>query len=170
MEVTIIKPNCSVEQALERNGLSADKDAIRVLGFPKHLYEFDVEIKRRVLENRKITMSTTIDLLTGTSIRNDVYPDLESQSFLPESLLNPRVDESRAAEKAHSQVRRRTNSWYKTFRTPQITLRKEDQAFKLFWLVPDSTTSTVTILDSITGQITGRDIRPDNVSQIEFTS
>lgn len=170
VEATIIQPNCSVEQALTQNELSADTETIRVLGFPKHLFEFHVEIERKFLENRETTMSVTVDLLTGTNMKNDIYPDLESRSLSSTSLLNPRVDNSVAAEKAHSQVRRRVNSWYKTYRTPQITIRRDDLVFKLFWLVPSSTNPTVSLIDTITGEVSARDIELNDIPRIENTS
>lgn len=166
IDVSVIQPNCSVEQALKRNDLTTDSETVRVLGFPKHLFEFHIEIERKLLENRETTMSNTVDLLTGTSMTNDVYPDLESRSFTTTSLLNPRVDESVAAESAHAQVRRRVNSWYKTYRTPRITIKRDERVFKLFWLVPSTIDSTVTMIDTITGEISARDIELDDTPQV----
>lgn len=164
-EVSIIRPNCSVDQALEQNNFSADTSSVRVLGFPKHLFAYHVEIPRKVLENRETSLSITVDLLTGTTMKNDAYPALESRTFSQDSLLKPRVDRATAVEKAHEQVRRRINSWYKTFSTPRLEIDHDDQAYKLFWLVPSSTSSTVSLVDSITGQVKARDVQIDEVAQ-----
>ncbi|WP_433632733.1 hypothetical protein [Halomicrococcus sp. NG-SE-24] len=164
-DVPVIEPNYAVDQALEDNEFAADNESVRVLGFPKHLFEFHVEIDRKVLENRETTMSVTVDLLTGTTMKNDVYPTLESRSFSQESLLNPRVDRATAADKAHAQVRRRVNSWYKTFSTPEISISQDNQAFKLFWLVPSLASTSVTLVDTITGEVTARDVQVDEVTE-----
>ncbi|WP_458210599.1 hypothetical protein [Haladaptatus sp. NG-SE-30] len=169
-DVTTIQPNSTVEKSLEQNELTAEIDDVRVLGFPKHLFEFDVEIERKLLENRETTMSVTVDLLTGTSMKNDMYPSLESRSFTATSLLNPRVDRSTAAETAHSIVRRRVNNWYKTYKTPQITIARDDQVFKLFWVVPSTTASTVTLIDTITGEVSAQDIQLEDAAHVENTS
>lgn len=157
-DVTVIKPNSSVGQILDRNNISIDDDAVKVLGYPKFLYESDIEIERKLFRNRKTTMSVTVDLLTGNCRKNDVYPELASHSLIPASLLNPRLEKENAAETAHSYIRRHVNGWYKTFKTPRIAPTREDSVFKLFWIIPSSTASTVDVIDTITGQITIRDV------------
>lgn len=169
-DVTIIQPNYDVEQAFERNELPVETDAVRVLGFPKHLFEFHVEIERNLLENRETIMSATVDLLTGTSMKNDIYPSLEPRSFTSSSLLNPHVDAATAEETAYSTIRRRVNSWYKTYKTPKITIERDDRVFKLFWVVPSSTESTVTLIDTISGKVSARDMQLKNAAHVDDAS
>lgn len=167
--VNVIRPNGSIESALEQYELSADRDTIRVLGFPKHLFKFDVEIDRKMVDNRETTMSVTVDLLTGTCRKNDIYPELQSRSLSSTSLLNPRLERETAAETAHSFVRRKINRWYKSFTAPEIRCVCEDVVFKLFWIVPASSPATVHVIDTITNQLTAEDIRLDEFTQKSST-
>lgn len=89
-KIDTIQPNGSIESALDQNGLTPDSDLIRVLGFPKLLSEFDIELERKLFDNRERTISVTVDLLTGTCRKNDVFPEIETQSLSSTSLLNPR--------------------------------------------------------------------------------
>lgn len=157
-EVDVIRPNGTIESTLEQHGLSAGPDSIRLLGFPKQLFEFDVEIERKFLNNREVTVSVTIDLLTGTCRKNDIYPEIQSRKLSPTSLLHPRVDQETAAETARSFVRRKINRWYKSFTAPEIQIVRDDLMFKLFWLAPASAPNKVHIIDTITNQLTAQDV------------
>ena len=168
MNVNTIQCNCTIEQALERNNLSADDDTIRILGLPKYLFEFQVELERPLISNREDTVSITVDLLTGTCRRNDSYPEYTSKELSTSSLLNPRIERKTAVEKARAKVRQRVKRWFSTFSTPNITLAKENQLYKLFWLVPSACTSTVTAIDSISGEIAAQGIESDELSQVEL--
>lgn len=152
-DTDIIQPNGSIDSALEQNGLSADGNTIRVLGFPKYLFEFDVELERKLFNNRETTISVTVDLITGTCRRNDIYPEVETQSLSSTSLLNPRLERETAVKTAHSFVRRQVNRWYKPFKAPQIRVAREAIVFKLFWIVPTSSSATVHVIDTISNQL-----------------
>ena len=164
-DVCIIQPTGSIDSALEQNGLSADCDTIRVLGFPKFLSKFDIELERKLFDNRDTTMSVTVDLLKGTCRRNDIYPEIETRSFLSTSLLNPRLKRETAVETAHSFVRRQVNRWYKSYTAPQITPANEATVFKLFWIVPVSSSSTVHVIDTISNQLIAEDVELDKFTQ-----
>lgn len=163
-DATVIQPNGSITSTLEQHDLAADPDAIRVLGFPKHLFEFEIVIERKLIQNRETTISVTVDLVTNTCRKNDIYPKLQRRSLSAPSLLNPRVERESAAETAHSFVRRKINRWYKSFSTPEIRPVRDDVVFKLFWIIPAPTAETVHVIDTITNQLTARDITID-----EFT-
>lgn len=169
-DVKVIRPNGSIESALEQHSLSGDRDTTRVLGFPKHLFEFDVEIDRKLVANRETTMSVTVDLVTGTCRRNDIYPEIQHRSLSSTSLLNPRVEKEKAAETAHAFIRRKINRWYNSFTAPEITSVREDVAFKLFWIVPASSPATVHVIDTITNQLTAQDVTVDEFTQKPSTN
>lgn len=164
-DVSVIRPNGSIESALEQHGLSVDPDSIRLLGFPKQLIEFDVEIERKFLENREVTMSVTVDLLTGTCRKNDIYPEIQSRQLTPTSLLHPSVEREVAAETARSFVRRKINRWYKSFTAPEIRTVRDDLVFKLFWLAPASAPNKVHIIDTITNQLTAQNVTVNEFAQ-----
>ncbi len=161
-DVNVIQPNESAESIVEQKGLSVDQNTIRVLGFPKILLEFDIEFKHKLFGTKNMTMSVTVDLLTGTCRKNDVYPELQTRTLLPASLLNPRFEKDTATETAHSFVRRQISS--KSFVTPQVSVGREDTVFKLFWVIPASSPNTVHLIDTITNQFVAEDIELD-----EFT-
>ncbi|NHN46569.1 hypothetical protein G9464_03015 [Halostella sp. JP-L12] len=161
---TVIQPPAPLEAALTNHDFGASPSEVRVLGFPKHLLAFDVEIERKFLSNREVSLSVTVDALTGVCRKNDVYPDLDTRYLTPTSLLNPRVRAADARETAHTFVRRRINRWYKSFTTPSIEPTRTQQAFKLFWVVPTGP-DTVTVVDSITRELTAENIRPDQLTE-----
>lgn len=164
-DANVIRPNGSIESALEQHGLSLDPDTIRLLGFPKQLFEFDVEIDRKLVENREVQMSVTVDLITGTCRKNDIYPEIQSRKLSPTSLLHPRVEQEVAAETARSFVRRKINRWYKSFTAPEIRPVHDDLVFKLFWLAPASAPNKVHIIDTITNQLTAQDVTVNELTQ-----
>lgn len=164
-DVNVIRPNGSVESALTENELPAESEAVRVLGFPKYLAEFDVEIERKMLQNRETGTSVTVDLLTGTCGANDIYPDLQTRTLSSTSLLNPRLERETAAEKAHTFVRRRINRKYKSFTAPDIEPARTDTVFKLFWVAPASTRDTVHVIDTITDELVAEDVELDALTE-----
>ncbi|MCD2205112.1 hypothetical protein [Halobacterium sp. KA-6] len=164
-DVDVICPNGSLDGVLAQHGLSADQDAVRVLGFPKQLLEFDIEITRKVLENRTVSMSVTVDLLTGTCRKNDVYPEIESRSLSATSLLNPQLDQEAAADTAYSFVRRKITRKYKSFSTPDIQTLRNETVFKLFWIVPASSPENVHVIDTITHQLTAQDVALNEITE-----
>ncbi|ADB63602.1 hypothetical protein Htur_4842 (plasmid) [Haloterrigena turkmenica DSM 5511] len=164
-DVDVICPNGSLDAVLAQHGLSADRNTVRVLGFPKHLFEFDIEINRRIFESRDVSMSVTVDLLTATCRKNDVYPEIESRSVSATSLLNPRLDQETAADTAYSFVRRKINRQYNSFSTPHIQILRDETAFKLFWIVPVSSSENVHVIDTITHQLTAQDVALDSVTE-----
>jgi hypothetical protein len=163
-EIKIIEPNDAPESVLAQHELAVDSDEVRGLGFPKSLFKFDVEIERKLLDNRETEMSVTVDLLTGTCRKNDIYPELQQRILSPTSLLNPRLEGEVAAETAYSFVRRQINQGYKSFSAPQISTVREDTVFKLFWIVPVASSSTVHVIDTITNELVAADVELD-----EFT-
>lgn len=163
-DVTVIQPNGTAEAALEQNELSDGNETVRVLGFPKLLAEFDVEIERRVLANRESTTSVTVDLLTGTVGENDVYPELRTRTVSSTSLLSPHVERETAAETARSFVRRRTSHKYGSLTTPDIKVTREELVFKLFWVLPASS-ETVHVIDTITNEVVAEAVELDEVTQ-----
>lgn len=167
MNVNTIQCNCTTGQALEKNSLTADRDAIRILGLPKYLFKFRAEIERPIIANREITISITVDLLTGTSRRTDSYPKHDSKELSSSSLLTPRINREIAIKKARAKARQRVGKWSSVFGIPAIALTRENLLYKLFWLIPSLTAPTVTAIDSISGEIVAHDIKPDEVSQIK---
>lgn len=168
-DVDVISPNGSLDAALAEHGLSAAQDTVRVLGFPKHLFEFDIEINRQLLESKGVSMSVTVDLLTGTCRKNDVYPEIRSRSLSATSLLNPTLDQETATDTAYSFVRRKINRQYKSFSTPDIQTRRDETVFKLFWIVPASSPENVYVIDTITHQLTAQDVALDGLTEESAT-
>lgn len=169
-DVKVIQPTESLESALKRNELSVDPETVRVLGFPKFLFEFDIEIERKIIANRELSMSVTVDLLTGGCRKNDIYPEIQTRTLSATSLLSPQFGRSSAAETAHSFVRRQVNRGYKSFRAPTIQSIREDKVFKLFWIVPSSSPDTVHVIDTITNQLTAENIELDEFTQNSTTT
>ena len=171
-DANVIQPNGSLKSAVEQNGLAADPDSdtIRILGFPKFLSEYDITIKRKVIDNRETTMSITVDLLTGTCRKNDVYPEIQTWTLSSSSLLNPRLGRETAIETAHSFVRRRINRKYKSFTVPEIRSSREDTVFKLFWIVPTSSPDTVHVVDTISHQLTAENVELDEFAEQSSTN
>lgn len=163
-DVDVICPNGSRNAVLAEHGLSAGQDSVRVLGFPKHLFGFDIEINRKILENKSVSMSVTVDLLTGMCRKNDVYPEIQSRSLSTTSLLNPRLNQETAANTAHSFVRRKINRKYKSFSTPDIQTLRDETVFKLFWIVPASSPESVHVIDTITHELTAQDVELDELT------
>lgn len=165
----MIRPNGSIDAALEQHGFAVDPETVRVLGFPKHLFEFGIEIERKMLANREMSMSVTVDLLTGTCRKNDIYPELQPRSLSATSLLNPRLGMETATDTAYSFVRRQINRRYKSFTTPDIQLVRDDTVFKLFWIVPASSPERVHVIDTITHQLTAQDVALDEFTEKSAT-
>lgn len=164
-DVDVICPNRSLGPVLAQHELSADQDTVRLLGFPKHLFEFDIKINRKLFESRDKTMSVTVDRLTGTCRKNDVYPELQPRSLSSTSLLNPRLNQETAADTAYSFVRRKINRQYKSFSTPVIEILRDETVFKLFWIVPASSPESVHVIDTITHQLTAQDVALDRITE-----
>jgi hypothetical protein len=164
-DITVIRPNGSPESALEETELAATADEVRLLGFPKSLFEYDVAIDRRFLADRETSLSVTVDLLTGTCRKNDTYPDLQPRTLSSTSLLNPRLERDTAADTAHTFVRRTITQTYTTFTAPRIDPVREETVFKLFWVVPAPSSTTVTVIDTITNRRVAEDVALD-----EFTA
>ena len=168
-DVNVIRPNGSLDAALEQHRLAVDRETVRVLGFPKHLFEFGIEIDRKMLVNRETAMSVTVDLLTGTCRKNDIYPEVQPRSVSSTSLLNPRLGVDTAAETAYSFVRRQINRRYQSFTTPDIQTARDETVFKLFWIVPASPPGKVDVIDTITHQLTAQDVTLDEFTEKSAT-
>jgi hypothetical protein len=162
-KVSIIQPNLPAERATEQDEYCSSD--VRVLGFPKYLFSTRTKLSRKLFQDEELSLSVTVDLLTGTVKTNDIYPKLESRELTSTSLLNPRLDKHIAGKKARSHVRRQVSRQYTTFTTPDIRTIEKDIAFKIFWAVPIMNSSTVSLIDSITGEVTARNIELENQSE-----
>ena len=58
-------------------------------------------------------------------------------------------------------VRRTITQTYTTFTAPRIDPVREETVFKLFWVVPSPSSSTVTVIDTITNRLVAEDVALD---------
>lgn len=170
--VNTIQPNYDVEAIRSANEIHRDisDSDVRVLGYPKYLIEFDVELKRVILSNRHVQDSVTIDGISGGGTRNDVFPDIERRAIPKSALLRPRLEESDALESGEDVVRRHISLHYPQavliFGIQELTVVRSELAYKLFWIVPDDPAeNAVSIFDTITG-----DVIEKGVSLAELTA
>lgn len=171
----MIEPNISPEETLVAMELDdeVDLEAVRVVGYPKFLFDYHVDLERKFISDREVELSITVDALTGGRFRNDVYPDLETRSIARNALLAPQLDRDAAAEKARSVMRRYISFHFSTFvmvsNLPPMEITREDFVFSLYWLVPtwteDGRTREVAIVDSVSGDIVEEDVELDAVKE-----
>lgn len=178
VSVRVIVPNLPVEAAVKR--VEPDHNItvndVRVVGYPKFLFDYQCTLNRMFFSDRDVSISITIDAITGGRLRNDVYPDLETRTFSREALLQPRLVRDDAVEKARSVLRKYFSFHYPTYilmsGMPKTRILQEDLAFGLYWLVPDSVTSqelqNVSIVDSISGDIIANEIQMNELSDSDF--
>lgn len=172
--VQVIVPNLSVQEAIKRagegNGIS--EDSVRVIGYPKYLFDYDCSLDRKLLSDRNVSISITIDAITGGRLRNDVYPDLEDRSLPKEAVLQPRLVRDDAVEKARSLIRKYISFHYPTYvmmsGMPEMEIVREDLAFGLYWLIPESDNETesnrVSVIDTISGEVIESSIKIDDIN------
>ncbi|MFW5950113.1 MAG: hypothetical protein ACOCR6_02035 [archaeon] len=158
--VATIQPNYAVEAIRSANEIHREitDDDVRVLGYPKYLAEFDVELRRVFMSNRHVQDSVTIDGISGGGMRNDVFPEIERRDIPKSALLRPRLEESDALASAEDVVRRHVSLHYPQavliFGIQELTVVRSVLAYKLFWIVPDDPAEdSVSIFDTITGDV-----------------
>jgi hypothetical protein len=174
-EVQVIAPNIAPDETLVALELEdgIDLDAVRVVGYPKYLFDYHAELERKFISDREVELSITVDALTGGRLRNDVYPDLETRTIAHNALLQPRLDRDAAAEKARSVMRRYISFHFSTFvmvsNLPPMEITREDFVFTLYWLVPTgetvANTREVTIVDSVSGDVVEENVELDAVEE-----
>ncbi|MDG5775291.1 hypothetical protein VB773_10400 [Haloarculaceae archaeon H-GB2-1] len=171
--VDVIAPNLPVEGAIVRANAPdwVDQDDVRVIGYPKFVFEYDITLEQAFLSDRTVIQSVTVDAVTGGRLRNDTYPDVESRTIPKEALVQPRFQREGAIEKAKSAIRRYISFHYPTSvlvrSLPDMEISREDFAFTLYWLVPMGSgpdSETVTIVDAVTGEAIEEDVRLENVT------
>jgi len=179
-EVTVILPNVTPADAAA--GVEAVEavppESVRVLGYPKYLIEHEALLERKFISNRELTLSVTVDALTGGRFRNDTYPDLEARTIPFSGLLEPRINRETAVEKARSVMRRYISFHFSTFvmvsNLPPMDVTREDLVFNLYWLVPTGESAAgvpeVTIVDSVTQDIVEREVTLAEVSEERMAS
>ncbi|PSP84303.1 hypothetical protein BRC83_05360 [Halobacteriales archaeon QS_1_68_17] len=174
-EIPVIAPNLSLEQALAKvdPNRPVSPDEIRVVGYPKYLFGYDVTLERKFISDREVSLSVTVDALTGGRLRNDTYPDIEQRSLPANALLQPRVDYDTAVDKSRAVIRRYISFHFSTFvmvgNMPDMDVTREDFVFDLYWLVPTGPESAaepaVTIINSVSGKIIEEDVAPSDVTE-----
>lgn len=175
VSVGVIAPNLSIEAAIKRiesdGEISADN--VRAIGYPKFLFNYRCSLKRLFLSSREVPVSITIDGITGGRLRSDVYPDLEIQNHSPEALLQPRLTRDDAVEHARSVIRKYISFHYPTYvlmsGMPETEILRENMAYCLYWLVPETTDKadlyTVSIINSISGEVVENNVVTDRITE-----
>ena len=164
----MIQPNIAPEETLAAMELDDEValEAVRVVGYPKFLFDYRADLERKFISDREVELSVTVDALTGGRFRNDIYPDLESRTIARNALLAPQLDRDAAADKARSVMRRYISFHFSTFvmvsNLPPMEITREDLVFNLYWLVPSWTegeqTREVAIVDSVSGDVIEEDV------------
>lgn len=172
--VQVITPNLAVQEALNRVESSNDVSAedIRVIGYPKFLFDYNCALDRKFLSDRNVSISITIDGITGGRLRNDIYPELEYRSLPKDALLQPRLVRDDAIEKARSLIRKYISFHYPTYimmsGMPDLEIVQEDLAFGLYWVIPESDDELesvgVSIIDTISGEVIERGVQISEIS------
>lgn len=176
--VHVIEPNLPAEAAIRRVEPSGNVtcDDVRVVGYPKFLFDYCCSLHRAFLSDREVPVSITVDAITGGRLRNDVYPALETRTLPNEALLQPRLTRTDAIEKARSVLRKYISFHYPTYMLmsgmPDTEILQENMAFGLYWLVPETaderSSSTVSIVNSISGEVIEERIQTDRISQSDL--
>jgi hypothetical protein len=171
--VDVIAPNLPPEGAIARAKPPdwVGPDDVRVVGYPKFVFGYEVTLERSFMSNRTVTVSITVDAVTGGRLRNDSYPDIESRTIPKEALVQPRFKREDAIEKAKSVIRRYISFHYPMSvmvrSLPDMEITKEDFAFTLYWLVPtgpDEDSNVVTIVDAVSGEAIEEDVKLQDVT------
>lgn len=179
VEILAIKPNLTIEEAIERAGVDQETDpkSIRVIGYPKFLFTYETSLSRVLMGDRKTELTVTVDGISGGRLRSDVYPDLEERTLSKTALLNPRFNRDEAAEKARSVIRRYISFHFPSSvlvsSVPDMKVVEEDFVFGLYWIVPTDTDSepiTASILDTISGEVIEKDIHLEDFTPERFAT
>ena len=173
VSVKVIVPNLSLEAAIERVKPSGEisVDDISAIGYPKFLFDYRCSLKRLFLSDREVPVSITVDGITGGRLRNDVYPGLETQTHPADTLLQPRLTRDDAVEHARSVIRKYLSFHYPTYilmsGMPETEILRENMAYGLYWLVPETMSNsgsrTVTIINSISGEVVEDNVETDQI-------
>jgi hypothetical protein len=176
--VQVISPNLSVEGAIERVDSDSEfsTDSVRIVGYPKFVLEYQCSLERLFLSDRSVSVSITVNGITGGRLRNDVYPETEGRTVSSDALLRPRLTRDDAAEKSRSVLRKYLSFHYPTYvlmsGMPETEILQEMMVYALYWLVPETERSdgsvAVAIVDSISGEVVERGIQPDQVDGTEL--
>lgn len=173
--VDIIEPNLSAAAAIERSGAESavTTDDVRVVGYPKFLFDYTCSLNRVFLSDREVPVSITVNGITGGKLRNDAYPELKTRTLPNEALLQPRLTRDDAVEKARSVLRKYISFHFPTYilisGMPTAEIQQEDLAYALYWLVPDDIGDTsslvVSIVDSISGEVIEENVQISQASE-----
>lgn len=171
VSVDVIVPNLSPEAAIERTASSGEisVDTVSTVGYPKFLFDYRCSLDRLLLSDREVPVSITVDGITGGRLRNDVYPELQTQTYPADALLRPRLTRDDAVEHARSVIRKYISFHYPTYillsGMPETEILRENMAYSLYWLVPETagntSPQTVTIINSISGEIVEDNVETD---------
>lgn len=171
--VEVISPNLSPEGALNRVTSDSDfsVDNIRTLGFPKFVFNYQCSLDRLFLSDRSVSLSITVNGITGGRLRNDVYPETEERVVSPDALLQARLTRDDAVEKSRSVLRKYLSFHYPTYvlmsGMPDTNITEEMMVYALYWLVPETERSDgsvdVSIVDSISGEVAESGVQPGQV-------
>lgn len=175
VSVQVISPNLSNEGAVERVDPDGDVDGddVHLVGYPKFLFDYCCSLNRMFLSDRKVSLSITVNGITGGRLRNDAYPELETRTISSDALLQPRLTRGDAIEKARSVIRKYLSFHYSTYvlisGMPETEIRREEMAYNLYWIVPETAadSSSVSIVDSISGEIIDEGIQTAPFSGME---
>jgi len=172
--VDVVVPNLGLEEAIFRVDppdwvTSGD---VRVVGYPKYIFGYEVTLKRVLISDRTVDLSVTVDAVTGGRNRNDDYPNIERRTLPTNGLIRHQIDREDALEKSRAVVRRHISFHFPTSvlvrNLPDMVVDREDFVYTLYWLIPTGAEGaepmTVAILDTISGEVVEQGVNVGEVT------
>lgn len=178
VSVQVVSPNLPVEEAIERVNPDQEisTDNVRIVGLPKFLFDYQCSLERLFLSNRSVSLSITVNGITGGRLRNDAYPEFEERIISTDALLRPRLSREDAVEKSRSALRKYLSFHFPTYilmsGMPETEILQEEMAYTLYWLVPEEEGSDdsgeVSLVDSISGEVVERGVQHAQIDGAEI--